>query len=159
MALVKLMSAGSHVEAQLVKGLLETEGIPAVVQGESRSTDMGTEAGFSEIAILVNAPQLDAARTLLSARAEPDAPVKPGSVPDGAVCAVHEQQATAVCSRCGNYLCAGCGPVGETPLCDGCMARAAPPARTKTKLVAWMMLLFLLGVPLIGVAIARALFP
>lgn len=159
MALVKLMAAGSHVEAQLVKGLLETEGIPAVIQGESRSTDMGTEAGFSEIAILVNEPQLADARTLLSARAAPEPVAPPGSLPDGAVCAVHEQQAMAICSRCGNYLCTSCGPLGEPPLCDACVARAEPPTRTKTRLVAWLLLLFLLGVPLIGAAIARAFFP
>ena len=68
MALVKLMSAGSHVEAQLVKGLLETEGIPSVVNGESRSTEMGTEAGFAEIFILVNEEQLEQAKLLLEAK-------------------------------------------------------------------------------------------
>lgn len=158
MALVKLMLAGSHVEAQLVKGLLETEGIPAVINGESRSTDMGTEAGFAEIQVLVNEEQLEQARLLLAATPERAPNLKPGTVPDGAVCAVHEQQATAICARCGNYLCSSCGPLGVPPLCDACTARAAPPTRTKTKVVAWLMLLFLLGVPLIGAALVRAFF-
>ena len=159
MALVKLMLAGSHVEAQLVKGLLETEGIPAVINGESRSTDMGTEAGFAEIQILVNEEQLEQSRVLLAATPEVEPPIKAGGVPEGAVCAVHEQQAHATCSRCGNYLCPSCGPLGVPALCDACLARAAPPSRTKTKVVAWLMLLFLFGVPLIGAAVLRAFFP
>ena len=158
MALVRLMSAGSHIEAQLVKGLLETEGIPCVVNGESRSTEMGTEAGFAEIFILVNEEQLEQGRLLLEAKALTETVEKPGVLPEGAVCAVHELQATSVCSRCGSYLCAGCGPVGVPATCEACGAREAPRPRTKTKLIAWMMLLFLLGVPLIGVAILRLIY-
>jgi hypothetical protein len=160
MALVKLMSAGSHIEAQLVKGLLETEGIPSVVNGESRSTDMGTEAGFAEIFILVNEEHLEKGRLLLEAKVVAESPERPGILPEGAVCPVHELQATSVCSRCGTYLCEGCGPLGVPALCEACSDRASQTAapRTKTKLVAWMMLLLVLGIPLIGVAILRLIY-
>ena len=160
MALVRLMSAGSHVEAQLVKGLLETEGIPCVVNGESRSTDMGTEAGFAEIFVLINEEHLEQGRLLLEAKEVTHPPERPGEMPEGAVCPVHELQATAVCSRCGSYLCAGCGPLGVPAICEACNALLAqtPRPRTKTKLVAWLMLLFVLGVPLIGVAILRLIY-
>lgn len=157
MALVHLMSAGSHVEAQLVQGLLATEGIHAVVQGESRHTDMGTEAGFAEIQVLVPEEQLDVARVLLSAKAVPDGPAAVGRVPEGAVCPVHEGVARATCGRCGSFLCDGCGPLGEPPVCEACLARSAPRSRAGTKLVALLLLAFLLGLPVIGVAIARAL--
>lgn len=160
MALVKLMSAGSHTEAQLVKGLLETEGIPCVVNGESRNTDMGTEAGFAEIFVLVNEEHLAQGKLLLEAQVVAQAPDQPGVMPEGAVCPVHELQAKAVCARCGSYLCAGCGPLGVPARCEACIAQLAEVSRprTKTKAVAWMLLLFLLGIPLIGVAILRAFF-
>jgi hypothetical protein len=160
MALVRLMSAGSHVEAQLVKGLLETEGIPCVVNGESRSTDMGTEAGFAEIIVLVNEEQLEQGRLLLEAKVVAETPEKPGEIPEGAVCPVHELQATKVCSRCGSFLCAGCGQLGVPPICEACNAvlSDAPRPRTKTKAIAWVVLVFLLGIPLVGVAILRLFF-
>ena len=156
MALVHLMSAGNHVEAQLVQGLLATEGIHAVVHGESRHTDMGTEAGFAEIQVLVQAEQLEAARLVLSAKAVPDGPTRVGSVPDGAVCAVHERAAVTTCTRCGSFLCDGCGATGEPPVCEACLARAAPRSRMGTKVVALVLLAFLLGLPVIGMAIVRA---
>lgn len=160
MALVKLMSAGSHMEAQLVKGLLETEGIPSVVNGESRFTEMGTEAGFAEIFILVNEEQLEQSRLLLEAKVVSESAERPGTIPEGAVCPVHELQATALCARCGSFLCAGCGPLGVPAMCEACHERLteAPAPRTKTKVVAWVMLLVVLGVPLIGVAILRLIY-
>lgn len=160
MPLVFLMSAGSHAEAQLVQGLLATEGIHAVVQGESRHTDMGTEAGFAEIQVLVQAEQLAAAQTLLSATAEPETAADPAGrapIPDGAVCAVHEQPALATCARCGSFVCGACGPLGEPPVCAECLERAAPRSRVGTKAVALVLLAVFFGLPLIGVAIARAL--
>ena len=62
--------------------------------------------------------------------------------------------------RRGRYLCAGCGPLGVPATCEACSARLAetPRPRTKTKMIAWMMLLFLLGIPLIGVAILRLIY-
>ena len=47
-----------------------------------------------------------------------------------------------------------------TEICEACNTLLAqtPRPRTKTKLVAWLMLLFVLGVPLIGVAILRLIY-
>ncbi len=159
MALVKLMLAGSHIEAQLVKGLLETEGIPTVVNGESRFTEMGTEAGFAEIIILVNEEQLSQAQLVLDARVVEETAERAGQIPEGAVCPVHEQAATAICSRCGSYLCAACGQLGVPPLCEACSERMEKPApRTKTKAVAWLLLLLMFGIPLIGMALLRIIY-
>ncbi len=157
MALAKLMSAGSHIEAQLVKGLLETEGIPCVVNGESRSTDMGTEAGFAEILLLVPEELLQQSKLLLEAKVVTEGPGRPGAIPDGAVCPVHELKATSLCTRCGSFLCAGCGPATVPPLCEACSVKLSDQPRplSKTKAIAWMMLLVLLGVPLIAVALLR----
>ena len=100
------------------------------------------------------------ARLLLEATAVPDEPVKSGAVPEGAVCPVHEQEATRICSRCGSYLCARCGLLGVPPVCEACNDRLSqqPRSRNKTKVVAALLLLFLLGVPLIFAALMQAFF-
>jgi hypothetical protein len=160
MALVKLVSAGGYAEGQLIKGLLSTEGIECVVQGESRNTDMGTEAGFGEIAILVNEEDLEEAKQVLDARPVAEAPESGSTIGNGAVCPVHEQPATAVCSRCGTHLCAACGPVGDPPICESCDERLAqqPRTRNKTKVVALVMLAIFFGLPTIAVIVLRVLF-
>lgn len=160
MALVRLMSAGSHPEAQLVKGLLETEGIACVINAESGFTEMGTEAGFAEIFILVNAEQLEQAQQLVAAQAVTEAPEKPGVPAEGAVCPVHELQATGVCSRCGSHLCSACGRAGVPPVCEACDARLAeqPRSRTKVKAVAFVMLGIFLGVPVVIAVLLRLLY-
>jgi hypothetical protein len=159
MALVTLTLAGSHPEALLLKGLLEAEGIPVAIKGESRGTDMGTEAGFAEIQLLVPEEALERARQLLDAKIVKDEPEKRGGIPEGAVCPVHELQALHVCSRCGSYLCERCGPIGVPPLCESCNDRLAqqPRKRTATKTIALLLLLFLLGVPTVAAVIMRLL--
>lgn len=149
MPLVTLTAAGGYSQAQLIKGLLETEGIGCVVQGESRNTDMGTEAGFGEILILVNDDQLEAAKEILEARPVSEENAAPGTIAEGAVCPVHEAQAIGICSRCGSHLCEKCGPLGEPALCESCDERlsAQPRDRTNTRRVAWLMLAFMFGVP------------
>lgn len=160
MALVRLMSAGSHPEAQLVKGLLETEGIPCVINSESRNTEMGIEAGFAEIFLLVNEEHLEHSRLLMEARPVTETVESPGVPSEGAVCPVHEQEATGICTRCGTHLCAACGKVGEPPVCEACDARLsqAPRRRTKTRVIALVMLAVLLGVPLLGGLILQFLY-
>lgn len=45
--------------------------------------------------------------------------------PAGALCAVHaETEALAVCSRCGNYMCAVCSQSGRSGQCNACIERA-----------------------------------
>jgi Putative prokaryotic signal transducing protein len=149
MALVTLTAAGGYAEAELLKGLLETEGIQCVVQGESRSTDMGTEAGFGEIRILVNEDQLEDAKEVLAARPVSEESPVPGAIAEGAVCPVHEAQAIGICSRCGSHLCEKCGPLGDPPLCESCDERLSqqPRERKATKRVALLMLAFMFGIP------------
>lgn len=158
MALVRLTIAGGYAEAQLIKGLLETEGIQSVVQGESRNTDMGTEAGFGEIQILVNEDELEEAKEILEARPVADAP-SAGTAADGAVCPVHEAAAVAICSRCGSHLCERCGPLGTPPLCESCDDRLSrePRKRTNTRVVAWVLLAIFFGLPTLIALLLSAL--
>jgi hypothetical protein len=45
--------------------------------------------------------------------------------PAGARCAVHaETEALAVCTRCGNYMCAACSQSGRSGQCNACVERA-----------------------------------
>ena len=158
MNLVKLISAGSHPEAELIKGLLATQGIPCVINGESRATDMGTEAGFAEIVLLVPEEAAAQARLLLAAQVVPEPALAPGEVPSGAICPVHEAPAIRTCSRCGSYLCTRCGSSTVPPLCEACQDRLSekPRSRTRTKVVAWALLAVFFGVPLIIAALVRA---
>jgi hypothetical protein len=73
---------------------------------------------------------------------------------------VHEQAAIAICSRCGTHLCKGCGPLGDPPLCEACDARLSqePRPRTKTRVVALVVLAFFLGVPTLIAVLMRVLF-
>lgn len=51
----------------------------------------------------------------------PDGLTRP---PADARCAVHAGvEATAVCRRCGNYMCPACSRDGSSPQCDACRAR------------------------------------
>lgn len=158
MALVRLTIAGGYAEAQLIKGLLETEGIQTVIQGESRNTDMGTEAGFGEILILVNEDEFEAARQILEAQPLSETP-SAGASAEGAVCPVHEAAAVAICSRCGSHLCEKCGPLGTPPLCESCDERLSkePRKRTNTRVVAWVLLALFFGLPTLVALIASAL--
>jgi hypothetical protein len=56
------------------------------------------------------------------------------------------------------FLCDGCGPLAVPPVCASCAVRAdVPPAHAGRKMVALLLLGFLLGLPLSAAAIARAL--
>ena len=156
--LVPVHSAGNQHEAVLLREMLMASGIGCVIQGESTRTDMGTEAGFSDITLLVPASQLDDARALLQAEVvrDPAQSIGPRSI-DGEICAVHEQPATGICGRCGNFLCASCGPVGEAMLCESCADRPIERKRTGTKVAAFILLAVLLGVPALIAVVVRVL--
>lgn len=149
MAMVKLRSAASHDEARLVQGLLQAHGVPCVIHGESQHTGMGTEAGFAEILLLVPEEALADAREVLAAQPDPDAAPGAETPAGGALCPVHEQEATGTCARCGSYVCAGCGPLGVPPICEACADHLAaqPRRRAGRRLVALLLLAILLGVP------------
>jgi predicted RNA-binding Zn-ribbon protein involved in translation (DUF1610 family) len=133
--LVLLLECGGAVEAASVRGLLETEGIEYVVQGEHHASMVGGPFGNPAVLprVLVAQRDLEAARQLLAAK-----PVLEGTAPEdgasleGSLCPVHEQAAVATCGQCGTLLCATCNSLGNPPLCEDCLARDSrpPPVRS-----------------------------
>jgi hypothetical protein len=163
MRFVQLTTAGSHVEAELLRGLLVAQEIPCIINAEGQRTSMGTEAGYSDILVLVPEEQLERARALLDASLVPDEPEAAASLESGAGCATHEQPAIAVCSRCGGFICAGCGPVGDPPVCPDCVDRSddgTARRRRRMLLAAWVMLMVFVGIPVLvnGLALVIASF-
>ena len=65
----------------------------------------------------------DAVEFLEKSKIELDAPEANASIVEGNVCPVHEKQAITVCDRCGTFLCADCGALGNPPICEQCVAR------------------------------------
>jgi hypothetical protein len=64
---VVVWEAANLMEAQVVKGRLESEGIPALIRGEALATIYGLTAGNLAVAkVLVPAPLADKALSLLS---------------------------------------------------------------------------------------------
>ncbi len=46
-------------------------------------------------------------------------------IPPGAHCATHpDEDSDAICSRCGDFMCALCGPLVPVPVCARCLLRA-----------------------------------
>ena len=63
---VVVWGAANLMEAQVVKGRLESEGIPALIRGEALATIYGLTAGNLAVAkVLVPAPLADKALALL----------------------------------------------------------------------------------------------
>lgn len=64
---VVVWEAANAMEAQVVKGRLESEGIPALIRGEALAAIYGLTAGNLAVAkVLVPAPLAEKALTLLS---------------------------------------------------------------------------------------------
>ncbi len=148
--LVLLVECSNGLEAASVRSLLESEGIPHVVQGEHHSNLIGGTMLPAYIfpRVLVHEDELEKARALLSA-----VPALAGPEADpleGAMCPVHEQWARGTCARCGTFLCASCQTLGDPPVCEACVeAEKSPPRRGMPALV-------MLGIPaalIIGVAL------
>lgn len=149
--LVLLLNCADGIEAAQVRSLLESEGIPHVVQGEHHSTMLGGMAMLTPIdqRVLVRAEDLERARALLSASPKLDG--GGGASIDGAVCPVHEQPAKATCARCGTFLCAACQTLGDPPVCETCMAaeQVVHKKRWHPQLVLLLPLALILGVVLL----------
>lgn len=149
--LVLLLNCADGIEAAQVRSLLESEGIPHVVQGEHHSTMLGGMAMLTPIdqRVLVRAEDLERARALLSASPKLDG--EGGASIDGAVCPVHEQPAKATCARCGTFLCAACQTLGDPPVCETCMAaeQVVHKKRWHPQLVLLLPLALILGVVLL----------
>ncbi len=76
---VQVYLAGNHLEADVVRGLLESEGIPAILQYDSVGVIYGlTIDGLGETRILVPAPLEEKARRLLAAEMTGDLPPEEG---------------------------------------------------------------------------------
>lgn len=139
-SLVLLKTCGDPVEASAVRSLLDANGIYCVVQGENHRQMLGVVMGGAviEMRVLVPEQELERAQAVLAAEVvPPQAPVSANVAPGGvdseeAVCPVHGERSTAVCSRCGTFLCASCGVTASAPaLCEDCVERQslATPAR------------------------------
>jgi len=124
--LVLLINCADGIEAAQVRSLLESEGIPHVVQGEHHATMLGGSAMLTPIdqRVLVHESDLEKARALLTATPQLTGDAN-GSI-EGAVCPVHELPAKATCSRCGTFLCANCQTLGDPPVCESCVAAEKP---------------------------------
>ncbi|MEZ4621750.1 MAG: DUF2007 domain-containing protein [Caldilineaceae bacterium] len=60
--------ATNEMEAQVIKGRLESEGIPAIIRGEALGAIYGLTSGsLAEMAVLVPAPLAERAEALLFA--------------------------------------------------------------------------------------------
>jgi hypothetical protein len=141
-----LMTCGDSAEAALIRSLLEAGGIECVVQGEAHRSMMGMLGSMVELRILVANADLEHARALLAAEAQPE-PLPTESTPDDGSprCARHQRKSTATCERCGTFLCDGCGE--GCPSCEeNDHALVDVPRRSKRKLFALIaMALLLLG--------------
>lgn len=152
MPLELLQTVGDNQEASVLRSLLQAHGIRCVVQGEQHRSMLGMLGPYVELRVLVEREELDRARRVIEEAeaagppAEDELEAAPGSL-RGAVCPVHEQDATSTCERCGTFLCDACG---DASVCEECEARAQPVdekrvAKRKVSAVVAFMLLF--GLP------------
>ena len=81
---VSVFSAGTESEANIVRGLLESEGIPVVFRDSSAPGPYGSVFGVAESRwgdLLVGAGQADLARQIIAAAQEPSSNVSDPSLP------------------------------------------------------------------------------
>jgi hypothetical protein len=129
--LVLIRECGDNAEASLVRALLSSRGIPAVVRGENHRSMLGTVGAYIELQVLVPGAQREEAQALLEQfdagqlEAPGDAELEPAPAIEGATCAVHHRPAITTCARCGAFLCDGCG-TGEAMVCAACESRLEP---------------------------------
>lgn len=80
---VEIYRALNEMEAQVIKGLLESNGIPVLLQHEAISTVMGMAFGpLAEVAVLVPEPLADKAVALLAEEGAQDADVAEEDQPE-----------------------------------------------------------------------------
>ncbi len=155
MPLELLQTVGDNQEASVLRSLLQAHGIRCVVQGEQHRSMLGMLGPYVELRVLVEREELDRARRVIEEAAAAGPPAEdeleaaPGSL-RGAVCPVHEGEATSTCERCGTFLCAQCG---SGAVCEECEARAQPVGENrvaKRKVSAVVAFLLLFGLPALG---------
>jgi hypothetical protein len=153
--LVAVTAASGPMEAQLLKSALEGAGFFVLLQGmnaASIDTRIGQTMG---VPVLVRRRDLIAAQALLS-DSHPVLEGPSGQMLEGAVCPVHEEPAAATCDRCGTFLCARCGALGDPPVCEDCMgqeavAGGAPSAQNRA--LRWVGVA-LIALPIVAVLVA-----
>ncbi|MHB8874289.1 MAG: putative signal transducing protein [Myxococcaceae bacterium] len=114
-------------EAESLRARLQAVGIDVVLHGGSQASLFGGAQNIIEQQLLVPAGQLAEAQAFLESTKVLDGTVASGEDLGNGVCALHEKQAVAICSRCGNFLCESCGSLGTPPLCEECVERPEEP--------------------------------
>lgn len=77
---VEVFRAPDHIEAEIVRGLLEASGIPVIIEARGAQAlpyILGPARVGGYILVLVPPDQEEAARELLAARGEPPSPPDP----------------------------------------------------------------------------------
>jgi hypothetical protein len=157
--LVLVRECGDNAEASLVRALLQSRGISAVVRGENHRSMLGAVGAYIELQVLVPGAQRDEAAQLLKQfdageleAPQDDAELEPAPAIEGASCAVHHRPAITACARCGAFLCDGCGS-GEGMVCTACESRLEPSAAAgrsrRRRWVAATLLFITLGGPVL----------
>jgi len=170
--LVPVRACGDNAEASLVRSLLESRGIPAVVRGENHRSMLGTIGAYIELEVLVPGAQREEALQLLAdydsgvlsqpSDARPDEPASDLLDLQGALCPAHQQPALGTCDRCGAFLCDACGS-GEGVICEACEARVEDAATTgdrarRRRRIGAFLLFVLCGGPVLWILGFSALF-
>lgn len=122
-----LLRTTDPFEAESLRARLEAVGIGVVLHGGSQASLFGGAQNIVEAQLLVPRAQLEEARAFLESKVVLEGTAASGEALGEGVCAVHEKQAVAICSRCGNFLCEACGSLGSPPLCEDCVARPEEP--------------------------------
>ncbi len=128
-----VFSSDVGIEVEQVASMLRGAGFDAVVIGsQTQSTAILT--GIVESRVEVADEDFDDAIAFLEkSKIELDAPRANAALVEGNVCPVHEKPAIATCERCGTFLCADCGALGDPPNCEQCVARPASENRKSAR--------------------------
>jgi hypothetical protein len=126
--LITVFTSSNSTEVELVRARLVGAGFHPSVAGAQQLA--GFFPGITELISEVRVPdsELERARVyLLDSKLKLDETLPSGEIAEGSVCPVHEKPAVATCDRCGTFLCAGCGSLGQPPLCEDCVVRSDAP--------------------------------
>ena len=117
-----------RAEAELIRARLEGAGFHPSITGAAQHSSLMPMLMEVESEVAVpEGEQEDAEEFLQESRLKLEGTEASGEIVEGSVCPVHEGPAVAVCDRCGTFLCAKCGSLGNPPLCEDCVMRADKP--------------------------------
>ena len=151
-----------RAEAELIRARLESAGFHPTMTGAAQHSSLMPMLMEVESEVAVPESEQESAEVFLQdSRLKLEGTEASGEIVEGSVCPVHELPAVAVCDRCGTFLCAKCGSLGNPPLCEECVMRPDKPrARPRwVTFVARLWFVFWLGPLLVGaVGLLRYLF-